>query len=348
MAEWLRNASFKFERKLSFFGFPLFCIFEVDLLVGDLEDRVFDVGCGREGDLSTFCAFDQFFFAEGVGDFGAEGGEFEDLAEDDFERLGLGVFDVGEDDDRFDVGDAAVFDLAFFDLFDFVGWFAAFFDGEALADLGEGRVFFGDWGGALDLEVVVVVVGVELQAEFIFEDLFEDELGVSGRETLGVFRVAFAGEFFGVGETVVIGVDVGDVLAGDIETVAVEPLVVDWWADLFRVWREDGDDGSVDGFEDGSGDEEADGFAFDDGRFEFRGFGEAGESGVDAFCGFVFAEVGVLADLVFWGELGVEAEDLGDEEATCEEGDGSEGAEEEPVVFSFEPFHGRSIGRSVY
>lgn len=343
MAEWLRNASFKFERKLGFFGFPQFCVFEVDLLIGDLEDSVFDVGGGREGDLCTFCAFDEFFFTERVGDFGAEGGEFDDLAEDDFEWFGLGVFDVGEDDDGFDVCDAAVLDLAFFDFFDFVGRFAAFFDGEALADLGEGRVFFGSWGGTLDLEIVVVVVGVEFQAEFVFEDLFEDEFGVSGRETLRVFRVAFAREFFGIGEAVVICVDVGDVLASDIEAVAVEPLVVDGRADLFGVWREDGDDGSVDGFEDWCGDEETDWFTFDDGRFEVCGFGEAGERGVDAFCGFVFSEVGVLADFIFRGELGVEGEDLGDEEAACEEGDGSEGAEEEPVVFSFEPFHGRSI-----
>jgi hypothetical protein len=155
---------------LGFFGFSWFHVFEVDLLVGNLEDGVFGIRHGGERDFGAFATFGDFVLAEGVGDSGAEGRQIENLAEDDFEGFRLRVLDVGEDDDRFDVGDAAVLDFAFFDLGDLVDSLATLFDGEVIADLGEGGEFLSGGGRALDLEVGVADVRDELQAEFILED----------------------------------------------------------------------------------------------------------------------------------------------------------------------------------
>ena len=163
---------------------------------------------------------------------------------------------------------------------------------------------------------------------------------MGGWEAAGVFGIAFADEFLGIAESISVGVDLRDILAGDVEAVAVEPFVIDGRAYLFGVGGEDRDDIAIDGLEHRSGDEQADGFALDHRGFEFGRLGEAGEGGIDAGGRGIFAEIGVLADFVFGRELLGEAEDFGDEESAGEYREGTEETEEKAVVFSFEPFHG--------
>jgi hypothetical protein len=131
-----------------------------------------------------------------------------------------------------------------------------------------------------------------------------------------------------------------DILAGDVEAVAIEPLIINGRADLFGVGGEDGDDVSVHGLENRSGHEETDGFSLDHRRLELGCFREAGEGCIDTGGRGIFAEIGALADFVFGRELLGEAEDFGDEESPGEYREGTEETEEKAVVFSFEPFHG--------
>ena len=196
-----------------------------------------------------------------------------------------------------------------------------------------------------DFLVIGTAINGKLKREGVFDALLVGDLVGVGRHAFLVARQGLPFKFLSVCEVIPIRIDVGNVRAGNVEIVLVKPAVFDRRANRFRCWIQHIHEFTVNRLQDGKGGKQADINVLELRRGHFGLGGEQGPGGFKSAAGGVGAKVILFDHVRSRLKIGaLEAQHIGHEQAPHQQGNNAEDAQQQAVVFGFDPLHRKMSG----